>query len=141
MILWFWAEHNSIRTLLCNACGTTKRMLLTTDGKSCMTFQRDKDQQPRLLVLPLNMHRPRATALSRAADGQVHLAVATDPMHREVPWFDPALELLRLALGENSAPLRLAQLTDTDPDVARYMPAVEKWDWTRPEVCASTTCG
>jgi hypothetical protein len=82
---------------------------------------------------PLNMHGPRPTALSRAADGQLHLAVATDPGHQETPWFDPKLELFHLVLDENGAPLGLAQLTDTDPAVAGWIPAVEGWDWTRPE--------
>lgn len=86
---------------------------------------------------PLNVHGPRPTALSRAADGQLHLVVATDPGCQETPWFDPRLELFHLTLDESGAPLGLAQLTDTDPAVARWIPALEKWDWTRPEACRS----
>jgi hypothetical protein len=82
---------------------------------------------------PLNMHGPRATALSRSADGQLHLAFATDPAHRETPWYDPTLELFHLLMDKKGAPLALAQLTDTDPTVAHWLPAIQKWDWTRPE--------
>jgi hypothetical protein len=84
---------------------------------------------------PLNMHGPRATALSRSADGRLHLVVATDPGHQETPWFDPRHELFHLVLDEHGAPLGLAQLTEADSAVAQWIPAVEKWDWTRPEAC------
>jgi hypothetical protein len=65
----------------------------------------------------------------------LHLVVATDPGRQETAWFDPRHELFHLALDEHGAPLGLAQLTEGDPAVAQWIPAVEKWDWTRPEAC------
>jgi hypothetical protein len=92
-------------------------------------------QDTRSAFQSLNMRGPRSTALSRAVDGQLHLAFATDPGGRETAWFDPRHELFHLALDESGAPLALAQLSASDPKTANWIPAVEHWGWTRPDVC------
>ena len=83
----------------------------------------------------LNVRGGRATSLSRDAQGRMHLALATHPAKLETAWYDPGLETFRLTLDETGKTLSLAQITETAPEVAQWLPALEQWDWTRPAAC------
>jgi hypothetical protein len=83
----------------------------------------------------LNTRGGRATSLSRDAQGRLHFLLATNPDKLETAWYDPSLELFHLTLDTSGQPLALEQLTETDASVAQWLPAVEQWDWTRPEAC------
>jgi len=86
---------------------------------------------------PLNSLGGRATSLSRDAAGRLHLAIATDPEGKQTRWFDPSLELFHLTLDSKGEFVSLAQVTETDPSVAHWLPALEQWDWNWPDVCCA----
>ena len=76
----------------------------------------------------------KSTAISRDAQGRIHLLVGTHPEGTPTGWYDPAMELFHIAFekdGSASSPPR--QLTDSDPTGARWLPSIEPWDWTRPD--------
>ena len=83
----------------------------------------------------LNVKGGRATALSQDASGRLYLAVAANPHGQETRWFDPSLELFHLMLDAGGKVASLAQLTETDPSVANWLPALEQWDWSRSGTC------
>ena len=83
----------------------------------------------------LNVRGGRATSLTRDDQGVIHLAVAANPERLETRWYDPSLELFHLSLDVAGNPLALEQITDTDACLAHWLPALEQWDWTRPEAC------
>ncbi len=85
----------------------------------------------------LNFEGGRATSLSRDDGGRLHLVVATAPGGRATRWFDPSLELHHLAMDAAGVPVSLTQLTEGDPSVARWLPALEQWDWTRAGSCCA----
>lgn len=85
----------------------------------------------------LNMTRDKASSLSRDAEGHLHLVVATDPNGQATDWYDPRHELFHLVLASDGSKIALTPVTETDPRAARWLPALEQWDWTRPAVsCA-----
>jgi len=87
-------------------------------------------------VIPnLDLQGGRSTALSRDAQGHLHLLIATNPDGKETPWFHPTLELFHVILGQHACLLACTQLTETDSSAAHWLPSVEQWDWTRPEEC------
>jgi len=77
----------------------------------------------------------RGISLSRSASGHIHLIVATNPDAQPAGWFDPRHELFHLVLTEEGKTVSFRQLTETDPTTANWLPALEKWDWTRPKEC------
>jgi hypothetical protein len=81
----------------------------------------------------LNVRGGRATSMALDDRGQIHLALATHPDGQETTWYDPSLELFHLTLNAAGQAIALEQLTDTDPTVAHWLPALEQWDWTRPD--------
>jgi len=88
-------------------------------------------------IQPLNLLGPRSTSLSRDAEGYLHLVFAADPLGGETPWFDPRHELFHAVVDRNGALRNPTQLTETDPAVAQWIPAVEALDWNRPDACRS----
>ena len=82
----------------------------------------------------LNMEGGRATSLSRDGKGQWHFAFATNPDRLRCKWFDPSLELFYLVMDKGGERVSLTQVTAHDADAANWLPALEQWDWTRPEM-------
>jgi len=83
----------------------------------------------------LNVRGGRATSLTRDDRGRLHLVLAANPDKQETPWYDPSLELFHLILNPAGEALSLKQITESDAAVAQWLPALEQWDWTRPEAC------
>ncbi|MFT5368022.1 MAG: hypothetical protein ACI8V2_002985 [Candidatus Latescibacterota bacterium] len=81
----------------------------------------------------LNMEGGRATSLSRDGAGNIHFAFATDAMGERCDWFAPNLELFYLVLDSEGNRISLAQMTEVDADAANWLPALELWDWMRPD--------
>lgn len=81
----------------------------------------------------LNMEGGRATSLSQDGMGNIHFAFATDATGQRCQWFAPNLELFHLILDTEGNRASLNQVTDVDPDAANWLPALELWDWTRPD--------
>ena len=81
----------------------------------------------------LNMEGGRATSLSRGHKGRLHFTFATHPHKKRCEWFSPELELFYAILDEKGALISLDQLTETDNAAANWLPALEQWDWTRPD--------
>ena len=75
----------------------------------------------------------RATSLSRDVSGGLHLVAAVDPDGRETAWFDPSLELFHICLDADGTALGVDQMTEADPVVAHWLPALEQWNWSRRE--------
>jgi hypothetical protein len=83
----------------------------------------------------LSLEGGRATSLSRDAEGQLHLVVATSPGGETTRWFDPRLELFHLLFSKTGQVMSLAQVTQDDPACAGWLPALEQTDWTRRTSC------
>jgi hypothetical protein len=81
----------------------------------------------------LNMEGGRATSLSRDGSGNIHFAFATNPTGQRCQWFDPSLELFYLVLDADGNRVSLKQVTGVDANAANWLPALEQWDWTRPD--------
>jgi len=80
----------------------------------------------------------KSTAISRDAQGRIHLLVGTHPGGSPTGWYDPAMELFHITLEKDgSAACTPRQLTDNDPERARWLPSIEPWDWTRPDDIAT----
>ena len=82
----------------------------------------------------LNMEGGRSASLSRDGDGRIHLMVATNPHGGRVKWYDPIQELFYLILDASGNKISLTQVTENDPEASQWLPALEQWDWTRPDV-------
>ena len=63
------------------------------------------------------------------------MCLATNPDRQETTWYDPSLELFHLAMDATGNPLALEQLTETDPEQAQWLPALEQWVWTGAQTC------
>jgi len=85
----------------------------------------------------LNAVGGRSSSLSCDAAGHLHLALAADPNRRETRWFDPSHEIHRVVLNAKGELVSHAQVTDTNPASARWLPALEAWDWNRRNVCCA----
>lgn len=81
----------------------------------------------------LNMEGGRATSLSRDSKGGLHFAYATHPDKKRCEWFSPELELFYAVLDDHGAVLSPVQLSESDGSAANWLPALEAWDWTRPD--------
>lgn len=75
----------------------------------------------------------RPSALTRSADGRLHLLLAANPQGDDVPWYDPSLELFYLGFDAHGQLQQFRQLSEPDTQRAQWIPALEKWDWTRPD--------
>lgn len=84
----------------------------------------------------LNFQGPmgREVSLSRGRDGVIHLVAATRPDGQSSAWFDPSHELFHLRISEQESTLSFRRLTKPDPEGAQWLPSLENWDWTRPEI-------
>lgn len=81
----------------------------------------------------LNMEGGRSTSLSRDGKGNVHFAFATNPTGERCKWFAPTLEVFYAVLNAEGKCVSVEQITDTETEAANWLPAIEQWDWTRPE--------
>lgn len=79
----------------------------------------------------------REVSFSRSADGRIHVVACTSPDDSVAAWFDPGHELFHLVLDEEGNTLSFGQISQSDPAVANWLPALENWDWTRPQA----SCG
>ena len=80
----------------------------------------------------------KSTAISRDAQGRIHLLVGTHPDGTPTGWYDPAMELFHIAFEKDGSVLSSPrQLTDNDPERARWLPSIEPWDWIRPDDVAT----
>lgn len=96
----------------------------TSDGWECIDLS---------AALPdLDLSGGKSTAISYDADGRVHLLFATDPGADARGWYDPAIELFHARFTEDGS-VTCDQISETDPDRAHWLPAVEHWDWCRPD--------
>ena len=87
----------------------------------------------------LNFERGRSTSMSRDAAGHFHLAVAADPEGKPTGWSNPSQELFHLTLDSAGTTISLEQITETDPSVSHWLPALEQWDWVRRDTsCADS---
>lgn len=80
----------------------------------------------------LNMEGGRSTSLSRDGAGHIHFTFATNPTGERCGWFAPCLEVFHLVLDAEGNRVSLKQITETDDEAANWLPALELWDWTRP---------
>jgi hypothetical protein len=85
----------------------------------------------------LDLGGGRSSSLTRDASGRIWLAVAAAPDGAATPWFDPSHELFILSLDEEGNVFGYRQVSPTDPAVAHWLPALEPWDWTRPQAVSS----
>lgn len=89
-------------------------------------------------VIPnLNMEGGRSAAISRDAENRIHLMVAANPDGRETSWFDPSLELFYVILNADGGLVSCRQVTGSDASAAHWLPALEQWDWARPQGCCA----
>jgi hypothetical protein len=78
-------------------------------------------------------HAMQAGSLSRDAAGTLHAVLGAHPGGGEVAWSDPGCELFRVPIGADGTVGRAAQVTPTVDGVPAWLPAVETWQWRRPE--------
>lgn len=82
----------------------------------------------------INLSQGKSTAISYDVHQNVHLLVGTPPSPAPSHWYDPAHELFHLVFNAEGQNTKCEQLTQTDPNRARWLPAIENWDWTRPQM-------
>lgn len=86
-------------------------------------------------ILPdLDLSIGKSSAISCDPYDNIHLLIATDPTAEAAGWYDPSLELFHLVFNSEGALTSRRQLTQTDPDHARWLPAIEHCDWLQPGV-------
>lgn len=78
----------------------------------------------------------RESSLSLDRNGDLHLATATMP-EGESNWHDPRHEVYRAVFSPEGNLHSLQQVSPSDPTSANWLPALEHWDWTRPEECCA----
>ena len=78
----------------------------------------------------------RSSSFSQSPDGNLHLLVACPPQGAK-PWYHPTMELYHLHLDAQGERKEFRRLSETDPNQANWLPALEQWDWTRPQACCS----
>jgi len=79
----------------------------------------------------------RDAAITRGADGNIHVVIATNPDDQPSDWYHPRHELFHMVLEETGHVRSFGQFSATDPKAANWLPAPENWDWVRKEtVCA-----
>ena len=49
-------------------------------------------------------------------------------------WYDPVIELFHFVFDEKGSVTSYGQLTETDPHRAHWLPAIEHYDWLRPDI-------
>ncbi|MDP6041235.1 MAG: BNR-4 repeat-containing protein [Candidatus Latescibacteria bacterium] len=86
-------------------------------------------------VTPLDLADGKSTALSYDDQGRVHMLAGTNPDGQRRPWYDTGHEVFYLVLDAEGNVEEVTQLTENNPNAARWLPSIEKWDWTRPEEC------
>jgi len=76
-------------------------------------------------------------SLTLDAQGRTHLVAAAPPDGHATGFYDPAHELCHLVFDAQGDLLAAHQITDGDPTVARWLPALEPWDWVRQDECCA----
>ena len=103
------------------------------DTRGGVLWRRDDDGWVALDLQPawpgLDLSGPRSSSLARDGSGRLHLVVAADPSGQNSAWHDPRHELHHLVLDRDGNALSVAQVTDSDPTVARWLPALAQWAW------------
>lgn len=77
----------------------------------------------------LNLEGGRSSSLSVDPNGHIWLAVATDPEGTATAWYDLRHEIICLLLDADARVLGKSQVTQSDPSVAHWLPALQSWDW------------
>ncbi len=112
--------------------GRTWLFGVTPDAPHGILWRRDDGRWTEIdlrAVWPeLNLAGGRSSSLSVDPSGHVWLAVAADPQGAAMAWFDPRHEIICLLLDEDARVLEVSQVTQTDPSVAHWLPALEAWD-------------
>ncbi len=80
----------------------------------------------------IDLSQGKSTAISYDQNDHVHLLVGTRPDKQPSGWYDPSHELFHIAFSPNGEVIGCDQLTDTDPNNARWLPAIEQWNWANP---------
>ncbi len=80
----------------------------------------------------LDLSGGKSTAISYDARDRIHLLVATDPKGEIPGWYDPSIELYQLVFENDGQRVDCNLLTETDPERAHWLPAIEHWDWCSP---------
>jgi len=78
----------------------------------------------------------RSTATSRATDGRIHLLISTQAAGAGEGWYHPANELHHIAFTPDGRVDGHRQLTQDDPNQARWLPSIEYWNWAHADSCA-----
>ena len=80
----------------------------------------------------VNLAGGKSTAVSYDAGGRVHIMVSAHPGGKEAGWYDPVNEVFYVVLNADGSVACVDQVTESNPEAAHWLPALEKWDWTRP---------
>lgn len=75
-----------------------------------------------------------SSSLSRAADGDLHLVFFADPKGGPWIWSGAGMALYRARFSPTCALLDIDPITAAEPGFAHWLPALETWDWQRPEI-------
>lgn len=78
----------------------------------------------------------RSSSFSQDAHGDLHLLIACPPTGATA-WYDPTMELYHLKLDSQGNRKAFRQLSDTDPECAHWLPALEPYDWALPQACCT----
>ncbi len=80
----------------------------------------------------LDLSGGKSTAISYDTQDRVHLLISTDPNAANSGWYHPSNELFHIVFDLEGNLLSRDQLSNTDPDRANWLPAIEHWDWCHP---------
>lgn len=85
-------------------------------------------------VPQIDLSQGKSTAMSRGQNGHIHFLVATNPHGQPAPWYDPIHELFHIIFNTDGTVISCEQLTQSDPNRARWLPAIEHWNWAQPNL-------
>lgn len=86
------------------------------------------------LLASVSFEGGRESSLSLDRNGCLHLVTATMPKGKST-WYDSGHEIYRAVFSRERKLLSLQQISPQDPSSASWLPALEHWDWTRPDEC------
>lgn len=112
--------------------GRTWLFAVSPDAIHGVLWRREDDGWTRIdlgMAWPqLNLAGGRSSSLSADPSGRVWLAVAADPQGAATAWFDPRHEIACLLLDGGARVLEVSQVTQSDPSVSHWLPALQAWE-------------
>lgn len=111
----------------CSLPGHSSGVLVHHDGEAWRTID--------LAEALENLHIAHggSTHLTRDVDGRLYFAFYADPDGGKWGWGDPRMELMVATFEADGTSRGVRQVTRNDTEAANWLPALEDWDWTRPE--------